>query len=504
VSGGRTSAPRPRFTGMRKALAILDRPGVLARKAVRVARRKRSTWTYRDGLARGAFVDVPAAQPADLLFTVVMPVHRVAERHLRAAIASVSAQTYPGWELVLVNDGSPDAHVSGVLAEAARSDRRIRVVTREASGGIAVATDDGVRHGHGPYVAFLDHDDLLHPRALEIVARRLAIDPALDWLFSDEDKVDENGRHSEPCFKPGWSRHLLLAFNYVAHMRVVRRSLLDRLEGHRPRLDGAQDYDLALRAAAAGARFGHVPGVLYHWRTVARSMARLASAKPAAHGNALMALIEHADGWERGGARVTAEVALASASLFRVRRAPDRTAAVAVLAPALQTLEAAIDAARGSDGDIVVVPPPAGFRPGQVDELLALLNVPDTVVASGRGIARGRVATSGWVGASDGRPRDPWAGLPAGDPGYLNLAMAPGPRSVPPECGWAAWREALLSAWDAAGDVPPRWRLAAAGEIVATPEVSFPFPSPPQPPSAPPPELAPRWSRWLDELGLAP
>jgi hypothetical protein len=475
----------------------------LAAKLVRAWRRRGGAPAYRERLAAGGLLAVPDAPPADVLFTVAVPVYRVAEEHLRAAIASVMAQTHPGWHLVLVDDASPDPHVGRVLATAARDDARVTVVRRTANGGIAAASDAALPAARGEFVAFLDHDDVLHPRALEVAARTLARRPDADWLFSDEDKLDGRGRHAEPCLKPGWSRHLLLAFNYVAHLRIVRRALLARLGGHRAGLEGAQDYDLALRALAAGARFVHVPGVLYHWRAVAGSMARLAQDKPLAHARAVAALAEHARGWSRGGA-VAAAVMLAPASMFRLRRAAD--AALRVGAIAGGALAGAVEAARRADADVVAAPPQGGWPPGALEELLALLQVPDTAVAAARRVARGRVAFSGWAVETPAGAFDPWSGLAADDPGYLNLARVPGPRALPGQCGWAAWRDQLVAAWDAAPDAPDPWRLAVGAarlglETVVSPDASVRHA--PEPPPPPPPDGLPLYrTRWAAELGL--
>lgn len=487
----------------RRGAGHLGRPGGLARKLARTLRRSRGTTAYRELLAGGGLLHVPAAPPADVLFSVVTPVYRVAEAHLRAAIASVRAQTHAGWELILVDDASPDPHVARVLAEAAHEDPRISVVRRAANGGIAAASDEALLAAHGEYVAFLDHDDVLHPRALELAARSLAEQPAADWLFSDEDKIDERGRHGEPCLKPGWSRHLLLAFNYVAHLRIVRRSLLDRLGGHRPGFEGAQDYDLALRALAAGARFAHVPGVLYHWRSVPASMARLAQAKPLAHAHAMRALAEHARGWPRGG-EVSCDVLLAPAGLFRLRRRPDP--GLRMLTITATTARKAIEEARRSDAEVVVAATGDRWPAGALEELLALLQAPGTAVAAARGVAGARVASSGWAVDEAGEAFDPWAEMATSDPGYLNLALVAAPRALPADAGWVAWRESLLAGWDAAPDLPDAWRLAAGLarldlETVVSPEASVLCPPPPPPPR-PPSGLPVHRTRWAADLGL--
>ena len=489
----------------------LGRPSVLPWKLGRWLRLQRASRAYRSALAGGdASLLVEAGPlPTAGLISVVMPVFRVAERHLRAAIASVRAQSWPHWELLIVDDASPDPHVARVLAEAA-ADPRVHVTRRSANGGISAASDDGVAAARGEYVAFLDHDDALHPRALELVTRFLAAHPDTDWLYTDEDKIDGRGRHADPILKPGWSRHLLLGCNVASHLRVVRRGAIARAGGHRRGLEGAQDYDLALRVLATGGRFAHLPGPLYHWRTVPRSMARVAGAKPDANARALAALAEYARTFPRGGA-VTAEVIAPGASLFRVRRAPDPALRLAVAAPAGTALElpagspvalvspaaaspaALVAAARGCHADVLAVAPPGGFGAGQLEELLSLLQVPGTAAAGGQLVAGRRIAASGWELDGGGAPLDRWRGLHVSDPGEGNFALLPSRRLALPPSGWAAWRAEAVAAWDAAAEVPEPWRLAAGWhrlglEVVTTPDARFPVHGAgPWPPAGTPP-----------------
>lgn len=521
-------AVRP-FPRVAAALHYLRHPRLFIQKTAQLLQRRRQLRAYRQALKDGKLiVQVPGELPS-FLITVATPVYRVAEEHLRAAIASVQAQTYPHWELILLNDASPDAHVKNVLREVSASNPRIRVVHQPSNLGIALASNEIIRLARGEYVAFLDHDDLLHPQALEQAARFLAGRPDVDWLFTDEDKVDERGRHSEPCFKPGWSHHLLLTFNYVSHLRIVRRSMLQKVGGHRPGFDGAQDYDLALRVLRSGGRFAHLPGVLYHWRTVASSMARAAGAKPAAHRHALQALAEHASSWPTGG-NVSVEVLLAPASFFRVRRQPHASLSLALLShktqrlsglggfrmdwievdPRLLTPEQLVEVAQAITADVLVVPPPQGFSRIELEELLSLLQVPKTALVCARACRRKTVLNSGWVASDTGGLRDPWRGLACNDPGYLNLAMVPGPRLVPTPRGFVAWRQAVVAAMAAAEDVEAPWKLPLGWhrlglEVVATPTVSYEAGETWAPPQAPVPEEAPvHMRRWLDEFGLAP
>lgn len=535
--------PYPRLAGV---LFYVRNPHVFAAKAWRKLLRLRRDRTCRALLDGGQLV-VEVGTPGQNLFTVATPVWRVAEEHLRAAIASVRCQTYAHWELWLADDASPDPHVRRVLAEEGRRDSRIRTLHLDENQGIAGATEEILARARGDYVAFLDHDDLLHPRALELVSAHLAAHRDTDWVFTDEDKVDERGRHWEPCLKPGWSRHLLMTFNYVAHLRVVRRAMLAQVGGHRRGFDGAQDYDLALRVLAAGGRFTHLRGVLYHWRVVPGSMARAAADKPAAHTHALQALRQHAKTWPVGG-DATAEVLLAPASFFHVRRAAAPGLGVSLLTepgapvtpggcikevlpvPAAASPEAVLSAVARSRSPVVVRWPHGTPAAADLDEVLALLQVPQTAMVAPRLVKGSRVAASGWwlrdtpppaaarwalapsatTGSSTAAElEDPWRGLHVMDPGYLNLALVPGPRVVLPDTAWAAWRDCYRSAWETATGLPPSWRvpvglLRAGQESVVTPNVVAYGEAPPPPRGQPPDELPRHGSPWLDRLGLSP
>ncbi len=497
--------------------AYLRTPALLVRKLTRVWRRSLMRSRYGQLLTAGQFLPRSESPVGDRLFTVALPVWRVAEGHLRAAIASVVNQSYGNWELIALDDASPEPHVARVLAEAARSDSRIRVLSRRTNAGIALASNEILAEARGEYVAFLDHDDELHPRALEFVGRHLSLHPATDWVFTDEDKLDERGRHLDPCLKPGWSRHLLLGFNYVSHLRTVRRAVLERVGGHRAGFDGAQDYDLALRTLAAGASFSHLPGILYHWRATPGSMAAAAIAKPHANERALAALLEHVEAFPRGG-RSAGAVILSNASVFRARRRADPSLSCAVATTGEAWREPAsaaprsvhpmvvtglspselVAAARSRGEDVIALPPPGGFTDEQLAELVAVLQVPGTAAVAGRLTARRHVSCSGWVVLEDGTPADPCAGLHVADPGYLNLAVLPGRRIAPPPFGWVAWRSTLIAAWDAAADAPEPWRLAAGWyrlglEVVTTPDAGIRLRGPvPHPPASPPPPDLPR------------
>lgn len=215
-------------------------------------------------------------------FSIVMPTFNSPAAFLEKAIESVLAQTYPDWELLAVDDGSTDPATRRILKAFAARDPRIRPTFLPFNGGIARASNAALAQASGDYIALLDHDDMLAPHALHAFADAINRDPHADWLYSDEDKIDEAGRRSAPFFKPDWSPAYVLSCMYTCHLGVYRTSLARRLGGFRPAFDFAQDYDLALRFAAATRRIVHVPDILYHWRTLPQSTASGDQAKPQA------------------------------------------------------------------------------------------------------------------------------------------------------------------------------------------------------------------------------
>jgi GT2 family glycosyltransferase len=203
------------------------------------------------------------------LVSVVMPVHETPEALLKAAIASLTQQLYPHWELCAVDDASPSPHVQAVLEQAAAEDPRIRWVRRSVNGNISASSNTALELATGEFVIFLDHDDILAEKALFEIVLELNEHPSTDVVFSDEDRIEDGtGTRHSPYFKPDWDPDLILAQNFVCHLSAFRRSLLTEIGGLRVGFEGSQDHDLVLRAsrATSAERIRHIPSVLYHWR----------------------------------------------------------------------------------------------------------------------------------------------------------------------------------------------------------------------------------------------
>lgn len=214
------------------------------------------------------------------LFSVVIPVYNVADNMLRECVNSILGQTYKNFEIVLVDDASTQPSVRKVLSEY-EGKPGITVIYRQENGHISRTTNDGIHAAKGEFVALCDCDDLYAPNALYEMAKKLNEDATLDFIYSDEDHISENGKErSNPFFKPDWSPDSFMSFMYTCHLAVFRRTLLEEVGGLRVGFEGSQDYDLVLRVMEKTTHIGHVPKILYHWRMRKESTANEISAKP--------------------------------------------------------------------------------------------------------------------------------------------------------------------------------------------------------------------------------
>ena len=228
------------------------------------------------------------------LFSVIVPVYNTDERWLRRCLDSVIAQLYPHWELCVADDASTAPHVRAVLAEYEGRDSRIHVVYRDENGHISAASNSALALAGGEFIALLDHDDELPVDALYENAALLNAHPDADMIYSDEDKISEEGIRHMPFFKPDWSPDTFLSQMYSGHLGVYRAEIVSKIGGFRVGFEGSQDYDLVLRFTeqTESSRIHHIPKILYHWRTIRESTARSADSKNYAYTAARHAIQE--------------------------------------------------------------------------------------------------------------------------------------------------------------------------------------------------------------------
>ena len=291
-----------------------------------------ATWCQRhtpDAPALAAMAEQAAHFPYQPLISIITPVWNTDPRWLHALTESVRQQVYPRWELCLADDASEAEATRTALRELA-ADPRITISRLPANGHISAASNAALATASGEFVVMLDHDDELTPDALFEVVRHLNQHPDADMLYSDEDKLDLEGRRCDPYFKPDWSPEHFFSCMYTCHLMAVRRRLVEEIGGFRLGYEGAQDYDLVLRVMERTTRIHHIPKILYRWRKLPESAASAIDAKPWAHEAAHRALADH---FRRTGER--AEVLPgATQGSFRIRFQIAESPLVSIIIPA--------------------------------------------------------------------------------------------------------------------------------------------------------------------------
>lgn len=235
-------------------------------------------------------VDIPLkkelrAQRAENLqgpcISIVVPLFNTPARYFKQMTGSVRKQTYTNWQLVMM-DASDAAHAEVSAKAAALAQKDARFVYRKIeNGGIAANTTQGFAVATGEYLTLLDHDDVIYPNALYDVVKAIQQTGA-DFLYSDEIVLSDDfkqlgGYHFKPDFAPDYLRGV----NYITHLAVFSRKLLDAAGDYEsPEYDGAQDHDLILRLTEKATKIHHIKKSLYVWRAAAGSTAQTMDAKP--------------------------------------------------------------------------------------------------------------------------------------------------------------------------------------------------------------------------------
>ncbi len=199
------------------------------------------------------------------VISIIVPVYNVSAFHVNNCIRSVVYQSYPHWELCLLDDCSSKEHVRPLLRQWASRDKRIKVGSLEKNSGISTASNAAAALASGDFLGFLDNDDELAAGCLARMVKALNEEDA-DLYYTDEDLIGEDGRQFSVFRKPGFNPELLLCHNYITHFVVAETALFHKVGGFDPAKDGAQDYDLLLKMTEQANKVVHIPEVLYHWR----------------------------------------------------------------------------------------------------------------------------------------------------------------------------------------------------------------------------------------------
>ena len=223
--------------------------------------------------------------------SIVVPLYNTDTDFFRELLYTVHLQTYKNWELCLA-DGSekPLEEIQKMI----QKDKRIKYKFLNKNGGISENTNEAIKMATGEYIALLDHDDMLDITALYEIVKKINEDRNVDFIYSDEDKfhfIDEP--FYAPHFKPDFAPDTLRASNYICHLSVFKKSLLDKIGGFRTEFNGAQDYDIILRAVEKAKKIAHIQRILYHWRVHTKSTSMTIDVKPYAIVAGQKAIEEH-------------------------------------------------------------------------------------------------------------------------------------------------------------------------------------------------------------------
>ncbi len=225
------------------------------------------------------------------LISIQLPVYQVNIDQLLACLDSVARQLYPHWQLCIVEDGSGVESIKEMLINFKNQyPDKVKLVLREDNQGITSTTQEIFELTDGEYIALLDHDDYLAPEALYEVVKSINQNPELDWIYTDNDKLDIHGQRCCLHAKPAWSPELLMTYNYILHLSVIRRTLIQKAGGFRAGFEGSQDHDLYLRLSELSNKIKHIPRILYSWRQSATSVALNPENKMYAYDAAINAL----------------------------------------------------------------------------------------------------------------------------------------------------------------------------------------------------------------------
>lgn len=223
------------------------------------------------------------------LISVLIPVYNVDGKYLKECIESVLMQKYDNFEICIVDDASTKRETLKVLKEY-ENNKKIKIKYRKKNGHISRATNDALKMAEGEFVALMDNDDVIPENALYEVVKVLNKDKKIDIIYTDEDKLDENGVRCYPYFKPDWSPDTLMSLNYICHLLIIKTNLINKVKGFTVGLEGAQDHDLLLKVTEKTDKIYHIPKILYHWRMIPGSTAQKIENKDYASDKGKMAI----------------------------------------------------------------------------------------------------------------------------------------------------------------------------------------------------------------------
>ncbi len=207
------------------------------------------------------------------MFSVIIPIYNISEKYLSECLDSILNQTYKNFEICLADDKSNLIETLETLKKYENKYSNIKVIHRSINGNISAASNSALSIATGEFVILMDDDDIIPKQTMYKIAKALNTDRKIDFVYTDEDKISESGERCLPHFKSDWAPDSLMGTNYISHLTVIRKSILENTGGFNSEVNGAQDYDIEWKAIEKCRRIYHIPEILYHWRMVKGSTA---------------------------------------------------------------------------------------------------------------------------------------------------------------------------------------------------------------------------------------
>lgn len=297
---------------LRKAMGVLRRDGLLGIGRVIVGIwgisyaqwiRRYDTLTDDDRHNIENHIEEMGYRP---VISILMAVRSPYVQFLDRALQSVHRQLYAGWQLCLVMDAAAPEYAHAVLNQIRERDTRIEVAFISEPGDAAMMLNIALAMAHGEFMALLGQDDELAEQALYHVVVALNDNPNLEFLYSDEDRIDPVGRRSRHCFKPDWNPDLFCAQNLLRHMGVFRSDIARAIGGFREKCEDGHDLDFALRFmdVVRAENVRHLPFILYHERAITDHVTDRSSDVVEMRAPGMYAVTSY---WERQGESVRLE-----------------------------------------------------------------------------------------------------------------------------------------------------------------------------------------------------
>lgn len=216
------------------------------------------------------------------LISIILPVYNPPERFLYECLDSIIDQVYENIEICIADDCSTNPQIKKIIESYKKRDFRIKTMYRAENGHISACSNSALELATGDYCVLVDHDDTITKDCVFELVKRINETQA-DVIYSDEDKIDLEGKNVLPFFKSDWAPESFATKNYLCHVSCIKKTLVDRVGGFRLTYEGAQDYDLLLRVTEIAENIQHIPKILYHWRMHAESTAYEGSTKSYAY-----------------------------------------------------------------------------------------------------------------------------------------------------------------------------------------------------------------------------